>query len=120
MFRRCLTWARRVNALLPLRVIFGLCFIRLVAVPCVCFAAAYAALRSGSGWLSRDPLVVLLILVESAVPSAQMVMVFLSKYSAHDSATKMSLAYLVQYPLAMLTFAAFTTVALYWTQQYIK
>ena len=113
-------WVRRVNALLPLRVIFGLCFIRLIAVPCVCFAAAFAALKSDSGWLGRDPLVALLIMVESAVPSAQMVMVFLSKYSAHDSATKMSLAYLVQYPLAMLTFAAFTTVALYWTEQYVK
>jgi predicted permease len=108
---------RGARAMVPLRVVLGLALVRLVAVPVVCSAAAYPMIRAG--YLGRDPLLVMVILLESAVPSAQMPIVFLSKYENHDSATKLAITYLFQYPASMFTFTVATTVALHWTQEYV-
>jgi hypothetical protein len=111
------SWRRGVAQLVPLKMSVGLSAVRLVLVPVVSSLVAYPLLRAGS--LGSDPLLVMVILLESAAPSAQMAIVFLSKYGKHDSATKLALSYLLMYPASMLTFTAATTIFLGWTKEFL-
>ena len=111
------SWRRGVAKLVPLKTSVGLSAVRLVLVPVVSSLVAYPLLRAGS--LGSDPLLVMVILLESAAPSAQMAIVFLSKYGKHDSATKLALSYLLMYPASMLTFTAATTIFLGWTKEFL-
>jgi len=102
---------------MPLKAILALLTIRLVFIPAIFFSVWYAVEnylleQVFSITSATPPLVALVSLIESAAPSANMPVVFLAKMNKHDTATRLSFSYIFMYPVAALTLAGFSTLAL--------
>jgi hypothetical protein len=91
--------------------------LKLVVLPLICFPLTLGAIRWG--WLDRsDPLLLLIVFVESAVPSAQS-LVGLAQLLLPESETgKLSALYLPMYLTSVLTITVAVAVAL-WLIEFI-
>ena len=100
--------------------VVALCIIRLVLLPAAGIFVCSLALRAGV--FERSPeggLRALLIMIEWGTPSAQMVIVAMTTLQFHELAQQMAKAYLILYPLSIITLTAWTSLALYLVEREI-
>lgn len=90
------------------RAIFVMIFGRLICIPVVGFWAWY--LLKDQQWMPRDPLLALVILLESAVPSAQNVVMLLLVHGELAQGSAMAEVILWQYAVAIPVFTVITAV----------
>ena len=95
---------------LSLRVIFMLCFCRLVVVGAIQFAGTSAIFAFV--FPDADPLMKLAVLLECCVPSANMVIVTLQTAGKKVAAEELSVAYIIMYVASLLTMTPFLIGAL--------
>eukprot|EP00756_Hemistasia_phaeocysticola_P031665 Hpha_TRINITY_DN16365_c1_g4::TRINITY_DN16365_c1_g4_i1::g.58086::m.58086 len=95
----------------PALAVVMLCLVRLVIVPSVMFMIAVGARHIGFASNVSDVAWVVLFL-EFAMPSAQTPVVLLSAARSHSLAAQLSFAYLIQYPLSVITITVASAVGL--------
>jgi predicted permease len=100
-----------------LRTMALMCLVRLVLVPAVNFAlyvgASWAKIPVLAPGASLDPVIRIVILTEACMPSAQSGLVILQLVGNVRAAQELSTVFLVMYPLALFTMAAWLTLASY-------
>jgi len=90
------------------RAVFVMIFGRLICIPLVGFFAWY--LLKDFYWMPRDPLLALIVLLESAVPSAQNVVMLLLVHGELAQGSAMAEVILWQYAFAIPSFTIITAV----------
>merc|ERR1712039_805469 len=88
--------------------------VKLIILPSVCMAVSGALLAYGClGDASKaDPLYLFVLLVQSAMPSAQNLVVLFEVEGHSKAATRLSSAYMFQYLFAVVTMTWWVMVAL--------
>jgi hypothetical protein len=87
--------------------------LRLVVVPTCCFLLLQLADLAGASWIApKDPLLRIMLLLVNLAPSAESVLVVITKTGMRRQALASSLAYLIQFGVVIVTATVGLTVAL--------
>jgi len=93
------------------RTIFAMIFCRLILAPAVMLPLCHYCVKSG--WMSgKSRTSMLVVVLESAAPSAQMMIVALSQLGLAKTASQIAYLYVFQYLSAILTITFWTTLTI--------
>ena len=85
---------------------------RLILAPLLVLPIVYACIKTG--FVSqKDRIFMLVVVLEAAAPSAQMMIIALSQLGLEKVASQISYIFMIQYSLAIITITIWTTVAIY-------
>mmetsp|Transcript_25086 Transcript_25086/g.78697 ORF Transcript_25086/g.78697 Transcript_25086/m.78697 type:complete len:393 (+) Transcript_25086:523-1701(+) len=97
---------------ISLRTVIVLLVSRLVVIPAICTAIVLIA--KSLGILPDDGILLLFLLLECAVPSANMVIVLCQELNNSMAAEQLAAAYLLEYLFVPITLAFWLSNAIYW------